>query len=110
MPGKNPLVVVSGVLKSACASIQTTPVYACSIPVRTPWEVVQDPARTSGNCPAPMAARTNAAVALFTANEEEAVSEKDPGRLTDRTVTSCRSARRSTAPASSRCLGPKLAG
>jgi hypothetical protein len=52
IPAKNPLAVDSGVLKSACASSQTTPQRAWSNPASTPWHATQEPAIAIGSCPA----------------------------------------------------------
>src|SRR5437867_4096846 len=52
MPAKKPLIVDSGVLKSPCASIQTTPQPAWSKPESMPMLTSQDPASTKGSCPA----------------------------------------------------------
>ena len=62
MPSRKPLMVVWGVLKSPCASIQSTPVPAPDRHI-TPTAERQFPERTIGNRPARREARTCSATA-----------------------------------------------
>jgi hypothetical protein len=58
MPGKKPLADEAGVLKSACASIQTTPQRPRPRPATTPMAASHDPASTIGSRPVLTADRT----------------------------------------------------
>jgi hypothetical protein len=58
IPGHEPLTDECGVLKSAGASIHTTPMSKCRTPARTPGAMSHEPAGTIGVWPLAMAART----------------------------------------------------
>src|SRR5215213_4403025 len=58
IPSVKPVVVVSGVLKSAWASNHTTPRSAASRPAIVPTAVLQFPESTRGNAPSATASRT----------------------------------------------------
>src|SRR5687767_3571990 len=75
MPSRKPVGVVSGVLKSACASSQMTPMpeeslgVAARTPLTVPSELPQFPARTSGNPPPLTAPHTASDSARYAAND-----------------------------------------
>ena len=84
MPSKNPVVVESGVLKSACASNQTLPSPSAPTPATVPRQLWQFPASTTGSPPAPATSRTQTASAWTTPIEAAISLRASPSQLTRR--------------------------
>ena len=100
IPSRNPLAVVSGVLKSPCPSNQAMPVPG-PVPASAPTAQPQFPDSTMGNAPCAIAPRTSAATARCKANVVP-ISVRNPGGAsTSAESTSIPCARRRSAAAAS---------
>src|SRR6266511_463816 len=78
MPGKKPLADEAGVLKSACASIQTMPQRPPPRPATTPIAASHDPASTIGSRAVLIADRTATRTPWLTASDAAATPAPTP--------------------------------